>query len=46
MEDEALTIKEELQLVIIQLQDDKEKLVRIVRELEAEVQRLSQIAQY
>lgn len=46
MEEEPLTIKEELELVIIQLQDDKEKLIRVVRELEAEVQRLSQIAKY
>jgi hypothetical protein len=40
------TIKEELELVIIQLEDDKERLIRIVRELEAEVQRLGQIARY
>jgi hypothetical protein len=46
MEDESLTIKEELELVIIQLEDDKERLIRIVRELEAEVQRLGQIARY
>jgi hypothetical protein len=46
VEDEPLTIKEELELVIIQLQGDKERLIRIVRELEAEVQRLGQIAKY
>ena len=46
MEDEPLTIKEELELVIIQLQNDKDRLINTIRELEAEVQRLNQIAQY
>lgn len=45
-EEEALTIQQELELVIIQLQEEKFRLFETVRALEAEIQRLNRIAQY
>lgn len=45
-EKKELTVEDELTMLIIQLEERQEQLRRTIVELEAEVQRLSQIARY
>ena len=45
-EQNNLSIDEELTMLVIQLQERQEQLISTIRALEAEIQRLNQIAQY